>query len=141
MTLMILKKGGPRVREDCKKYIKDKGSLNLGKVISLSPGNLRYFYLFHSAWTQMEEDDPEDSVLSASLLESISRAETYGCKSLSIPAKRFSQTTFNNIIHFIHFIKHMILRRILILWGSLKVIWFVGNNLSTLHARDYSREF
>ena len=127
---LIVEECGVKARQESDNYICQKGPLEVGEVISLSPGNLRSFYLFHSVWTGIRESEPDENAVNNYLVESLSLARKYLCKSISIPAIRFSQNAVNKTMNILNKIISGTNSNSV---GSLEVIRVVGNHKGTLH--------
>ena len=101
-----------------------KCPLKFGDVISLSSGNLRSFFLFHVVLLNSEKSHPTKILLESALYLAISQACTNNCKSLSIPAVKFQQSTINEILD--------ILRNHINPEKTLQIIRIVGTDRTTL---------
>ena len=116
--------GGESVRHACETYVEKNGPLNVGDVVSLSSGNL-----FHSVLSKLEKSKPEESTLMSALSATFSEACSHNCKSLSIPAVKFSQKTIKKIVNVIIDIASA---NDIKTAQTLEIIRFVGTRRTTL---------
>ena len=54
---LLVRVGGSGVRNACDIYVEKNGLLNVGEVISLSPGKLKCHHLYHSAQANVDQID------------------------------------------------------------------------------------
>ena len=98
ISKVLVDAGGEKVRGACDKHIQENGPLDVGDVISLPSGNLRYFCLFHTALSKSYTGTPEKDTLASALSAAFTKACAQKCKSLSIPAVKFNQKTVLEIV-------------------------------------------
>ena len=98
-SISIVNEGGSKAATECERYIDSNGPLDIGEVVSLSPGNLRCYFLIHSVWADIGKPEPNEDLLNKSLRAVFSLSCARQSKSMSIPAINYSQVTVNRIIH------------------------------------------
>lgn len=77
----ILRKGGPSIQEECDKI----GYCPVGGAVITGAGKLRAKYVIHAVGPRMGEGDEERKLRDA-VINSLKLADTYGVKSLALPA-------------------------------------------------------
>ena len=93
-----MSEGGVRVTRACEKYIEDQGPLDVGKVVSLSPGMLCCYFLFHVVLLRVGEDSPSNNAITSVLRTVLSEANDNNCRSLSLQALDFTNKVILKII-------------------------------------------
>ena len=85
----ISDKGGPIIKEESLKYIKDNGEIKVGQCAVTGSGDLACKHIIHTVgprWNDKITTFSNASILHTAVYNTLVRANQLGCKSVSIPA-------------------------------------------------------